>query len=242
MDWRNRIGLYGSYFLGMAGIGFTLPYLPLYLGQEGLSDRTIGLVSTLAALAGLAQFPFGLWSDRLGRRKPFLVAALAVLALATALMYQAHGTIWLGLLVILFAENGVCRATVESLAGAEAVHLAWPGQVGAALGALRFWKPISIVLVALMGGFVAEQAGLGAILPPLVAVQTLAVVAALLIHERERPVVASRWPEPFSSNGTASRDGMAGYPDMQPSGCGPFQLFMAFVAFLGWAVYRAPAA
>ena len=29
MDWRNRIGLYGAYFLGMAGIGFTLPYLPL---------------------------------------------------------------------------------------------------------------------------------------------------------------------------------------------------------------------
>ena len=34
MGLRNRIGLYGSYFLGMAGIGFTLPYL----GQEGLSD------------------------------------------------------------------------------------------------------------------------------------------------------------------------------------------------------------
>ena len=35
MDWRNRIGLYGSYFLGMAAIGFTLPYLPLYLGEKG---------------------------------------------------------------------------------------------------------------------------------------------------------------------------------------------------------------
>ena len=73
MDWRNRLGLYGSYFLGMAAIGFTLPYLPLYLGDKGLSDRAIGLVSTLAALSGLAQFPVGLWSDRIGWRKPFLV-------------------------------------------------------------------------------------------------------------------------------------------------------------------------
>jgi MFS family permease len=80
MNWRNRIGLYSSYFLGMAGIGFTLPYLPLYLGYEGMSDRTIGLVSTLAALAGLVQYPIGLWSDREGRRKPFLIVALAVLA------------------------------------------------------------------------------------------------------------------------------------------------------------------
>ncbi len=47
----------------MAGIGFTLPYLPLFPGQEGLSDRTIGNASTLAVEAGLAQFPVELWSN-----------------------------------------------------------------------------------------------------------------------------------------------------------------------------------
>ena len=145
MDWRNRIGLYGSYFFGVAGIGFTLPYLPLYLGQKGLSDRAIGLISTLAALAGLAQFPVGLWSDRIGWRKPFLVVALAAGGLATVLLRGAHGVVWLGVLVVLFAENGICRAVVESLSGAEAAALAPPGGVGAALGALRFWKPIGIV-------------------------------------------------------------------------------------------------
>src|ERR1700722_19436650 len=144
MDLRNRVGLYGAYFLGMAGIGFTLPYLPLYLSQKGLSDRSVGIVSTLAALAGLAQFPIGLWSDRVGRRKPFLVAVLAVLATATVLLPGAEG-VWLFVLVVLFAENGLCRATVESLTGAEAAHLAPPGKVGRALGALRFWRPVSII-------------------------------------------------------------------------------------------------
>ena len=157
MDWRNRIGLYGSYFLGMAAIGFTLPYLPLYLGEKGLSDRAIGIVSTLAALSALAQFPIGLWSDRIGWRKPFLVVALAVAALSTMLLREAHGVIWLGFLVILFAENGISRAVVESLSGAEAASLAPPGGVGAALGALRFWKPIGIVLVALLGSWMSEQ-------------------------------------------------------------------------------------
>ena len=164
MDMRNRIGLYGSYFLGMAGIGFTLPYLPLYLGQKGLSDRAIGIVSTLAALAGLAQFPVGLWSDRIGWRKPFLVVALAVVAVATVLLRGAQGVVWLGFLVVLFAENGICRAVVESLSGAEAAALAPKGGVGAALGALRFWKPIGIVLVALVGSWMSERYGVGAIL------------------------------------------------------------------------------
>ena len=183
MDWRNRLGLYGSYFLGMAAIGFTLPYLPLYLGEKGLSDRAIGLVSTLAALSGLAQFPIGIWSDKIGWRKPFLLIALALAALATLLLRSAQDLVWLGFLVILFAENGICRAVVESLSGAEAAALAPKGGVGSALGALRFWKPIGIVLVALAGSWMSERYGVGAILLPLALVQSLAVVAALLIHE-----------------------------------------------------------
>ncbi len=183
MDWRNRIGLYGAYFFGLAGVGFTLPYLPLYLRQQGMSDRAIGIVSTVAALAGLAQFPVGVWSDRAGRRKPFLLAVLALLVAATWLLRGAHGLAWLGFLVVLFAENGVCRATAESLFGAEAARLAPAGKVGAALGVLRLWKPLGVIAVALMGGVLAERYGIGFILIPLTAVQALAVVAALLIHE-----------------------------------------------------------
>jgi MFS family permease len=204
MSPRNQVGLYGAYFLGMAGIGFTLPYHPLFLGQEGLSDRAIGFVSTLAALAGLVQYPIGLWSDRLGLRKPFLIAALSVLALATALLSGARGAVQLGILVVLFAENGACRATLESLAGAEAAHLARPGQIGSALGALRFWKPVSIVLVALVGGVVAEHAGIAAMLPPLAVVQTLAVVAALFIQEENKTLRSSSL-ELLSVNGKAPR-------------------------------------
>ena len=142
MDLRNRLGLYGSYFLCMASIGFILPYLPLYLRERGLSDSAIGLVWTMAALAGLVQFPLGVWSDRLRARKPFLLAVLALLAAVTFSLGHAHGAFWLGFLAVIFAENGPCRATVESLAGAEAVHLAPPNQVGATLGALRFWRPV----------------------------------------------------------------------------------------------------
>jgi MFS family permease len=193
MDWRNRIGLYGSYSLGVAAIGFTLPYLPLYLRQKGLSDQAIGVVSTLAALSALAQFPVGIWSDRIGWRKPFLVCALAAVAVSTLLLREAHSSIWLGFLVILFAENGICRAVVESLSGAEAASLALPGRVGTALGALRFWKPVGIVLVALLGSWMSEKYGIGAILGPLAVAQFLAVGAALMIHEPVACNSAKTW-------------------------------------------------
>jgi MFS family permease len=198
MDLRNRLGLYGAYFLAMAGIGFTLPYLPLYLRERGMSDRAIGLVSTLAALAGLVQFPVGLWSDRLGRRKPFLVAALVLLAAATFLLRSAHDLVWLAFLVVLFAENGACRATLESLAGAEATHLAPPGQVGAALGVLRLWRPVAMVLAALLGSLVAGRYSPDALLLPLAVGQAAAVALALLLHEdgaRKQAGVKQRAPD-----------------------------------------------
>ncbi len=210
MDLRNRVGLYGSYFFGMAGIGFTLPYLPLYLGQEGLSDRAIGIVSTLAAVAGLAQFPVGLWSDRLGWRKPFLVAALAAVAASTWLLGRAHGTVWIGLLVVFFAENGIGRAVAESLGGAEAAALAGPGKLGSALGALRSWKPIGIVLMTLFGSWMAEnRGGVGSILGPLFVVQCLACLAALLIHEPAGPDGPEGRPEAAPSSGTARGIGIS---------------------------------
>jgi MFS family permease len=215
MDWRNRIGLYGAYFLGLSGIGFTLPYLPLYLRQQGMSDRTIGIISTLAALAGLAQFLIGVWSDRIKRRKPFLVVLLAVLAVSTWLLQGGGigGVVWLAFLVILFAENGVCRATAESLFGAEVAELAAPDQVGASLGALRFWKPLGVIAVALMGSVLAEHLGVASILLPLAAVQALAVVAALLIHEGQAKPAAMLLPPRPSQNGDPTGEAGLGLKD-----------------------------
>ncbi len=95
---------------------------------------------------------------------------------------------------MLFAENGICRAVVESLTGAEAAALAKPGQVGAALGALRIWKPIGVVAMALAGSWLAERKGVGSILIPLAVVQGLGFIAALLIHEEGKPRERLRAP------------------------------------------------
>lgn len=183
MDWRNKLGLCGAYFCAMAGIGFTLPYLPLYLKERGLSDREIGIISTLAALGALVQFLVGIWSDRIGRHRPFLLVSLGVLAIATIALPRVPNGVWLAAIVVLFAENGICRAIVESQAGAEAVALADPDELGRALGALRFWKPIGIITILVLGGWLSERSGVGAILGPLAVVQGLAFLLAFLIHE-----------------------------------------------------------
>src|SRR5262249_24963645 len=96
---------------------------------------------------------------------------------------------------------GLGRAVVESLSGAEAAALAPKGGVGSALGALRFWKPIGIVLMTLAGSWMAERYGVGSILGPLAVIQGLAVVLALLIHESGRRTKAD---ESWETDGLAA--------------------------------------
>ena len=81
-----------------------------------------------------------------------------------------------------------------------------PGGVGAALGALRFWRPVGIILVALGGGLVADRfGGVGAILLPLAVLQALAVAAALLIRgDRTGPAADAKrpsWPGGAAAGG-----------------------------------------
>ena len=104
--------------------------------------------------------------------------------MATVLLPGAWGRLARVFLVILFAENGISRAVVESLSGAEAAALAPQGSVGAAPGSPAVLEADRYrALVALLGSWMSEQYGVGAILLPLAIVQGLAVAAALLIHE-----------------------------------------------------------
>ncbi len=211
MKYQEKIGISASYCLGMAGIGFTLPFLPLYLGDRGLSDQAIGLVSTVAALTALLQFPLGIWSDRVGRRKPFLLVALGVLALATWMLPRVSNVLGLSVLVVLFAENGICRAVVESLTGAEVSDLAARDELGSTLGALRFWKPIGIVTTAFLGGWMAERSGVGSILGPLAVVQVIAFGFALMVRDRHassqvRPSVSTLEAEQERADGGTLED------------------------------------
>ncbi len=181
MDTRTKVGLYGSYLFSVASIGFTLPYLPLYLQQQGLSTSEIGFISMLAALSGLVQFPVGLLSDRTGQRRPFFLAAVLGLIASVSLIPHAHQAVWLGLLVVLFAENGICRTVIESLSGAEAAARAREGHIGSALGVLRFCKPVGIVAVALGVGYFSESHGIAWAFRPMLGLHLAALGCAFLL-------------------------------------------------------------
>ena len=134
---------------------------------------------------GLAQFPVGLWSDRIGWRKPFLVVALALLALATVLIRGRTGRRAGDPGRPVRRERHLPRGRREPLRGRG--RGAGPqDRVGAALGRCGSGSRSGSSCGP------GRELDVGAIRRrrdpvPLVVVQGLAVVAALLIHEPGSP-------------------------------------------------------
>ena len=175
MEKRNKFGLYWAYFMSMAALGFILPFFPLYLGEQGVSDQAMGIIWSIAALTSMLQLPLGRMSNKPGRRRHMLLISLIVVGLSGLAIPHVTSIFLLGFLVILFSENGIARSLVENLSGAEVSAMAQQGKEGKALGSLRFFRPAAIVIVSLGGGWLAEKTSLDYVFTIVVGIQLVAI-------------------------------------------------------------------
>ena len=131
-----------------------VPVLPTYARDLGAPLAMVGLI---VGAYGLTQFiiriPIGVWSDRVARRKPFLVGGMIANALGAATLALAPEA-WL--LVVGRAVAGIGAATFVIAS----VHIAefFPRRaVGRAAGVVVGLSAASQVVIMLVGGLVAED-------------------------------------------------------------------------------------
>lgn len=97
VEWRAAVTLAGIFSLRMLGLFMILPVFALYAeALEGATPALMGLaIGAYGMTQALLQIPFGLLSDRLGR-KPVIAAGLLLFALGSvvaALSTSIHGVI-----------------------------------------------------------------------------------------------------------------------------------------------------
>lgn len=170
------------------------PVMPLYLESIGFSVAGIGILEGIAAAtAGLSKGYFGQWSDRIGRRLPFVQIGYGISALAKPLMAAWTATAW-----VLFARTserlgkGIRTGARDALLSAEATpetkarvfgfHRSMD-TTGAAIGPL-----LALLFLWLYPGQY-RLLFLLAVVPGV-----LALVATLLLKERPQPRLAKDRP------------------------------------------------
>jgi MFS family permease len=207
-DRSSYLRITGVLFLVFAASGLTAPLFSNYVKLLGADTSQIGFILAAYQVASLAsQYWWGQRSDRLGRRKPLIIAGTGGLALAY-LSYAAVGSYqWLYPIRIL---EGLAFAAYST------GSLALIGDLledqerrGRFMGQYRMMGSLAFAAAALTGGWVADTFGIQV---PLVLAAGCFVVGLFLASQArdtneaaaDKPQAATPPPSPTAEQGLSA--------------------------------------
>ncbi len=128
------------------------PYL--FFNFKGLTQDSASIVASLIMIANFFFVPFYGWaSDKLGRRKPFIIAGITSMGLSLYLIVYANGISLPASVVVLGAAAGAVPPLVMAVI-AQNLPLK---SAGMGFGLVTFWQNIGIMLSAPLFGFVVQS-------------------------------------------------------------------------------------
>ena len=221
--------------LGLCVAAICLYWLSLYLFVPVLAPRahalgaSVGAVGLVLGAYGFVQFllriPLGVWSDRLGRREPFLTAALLACGIAAGGMALAHSPWELGAFRAV-SGLGACGWVAITLLFAEF----FPAErTGHALGVVGFLATGSQLVGTFAGGLVAQFFGFGAPFLGAAGLAAAGVLFALAVRGPGRRAAAP--PVPLRVRLAAGRDRGV----LTASGLSIFSHYVTFVTVFGFS-------
>ncbi|MGL3149376.1 MFS transporter [Microbacterium sp. A82] len=177
---------FGLYLTVMMPALFSLPYKVGVL-DPGNKAALLGLVATVGAVVGLIAGPVaGVLSDRthtrIGRRRPWLIGGIIVLAIGSTIVALSDSVPMLILGWVVVSLGGACNAAAITPLVAERVPEAQRGIMGAIVGVAT---QLGGVLGYTIGGLFTTNLLLMFLIP----VITLAVVGAIFMIFISDPIV-----------------------------------------------------
>ena len=140
-------------FIDSSAYGIVIPFLPQYAISLGASDLDVGIIfASYAVVQLLSVIPFGLMSDRYGR-KPFMVMGMLLLSV-TSLLYPLAQNV--PLLIFCRGLQGLAASATWSSAVALVADI-YPGKdKGAKLGIASGATNMGGIAGPLLGGIVSD--------------------------------------------------------------------------------------
>jgi predicted MFS family arabinose efflux permease len=178
---RKAILFYSCTLCYWAGVYIYIPILSPYAKKVSESLQAVGLVMGAYGLSQLIlRIPLGLWSDRLRKRKPFLLLGFVFEGIACVGLLFSHSTLTLFLSVL---SAGI--ASSMWLAFTVLFSSYFPlAQISQSMSLLHFLMRSSQVMANYSGGKIAEEWGWTAPFYAGLGISCLGLILALGIRER----------------------------------------------------------
>jgi MFS family permease len=169
-------------FLWWIGLYLYVPILPVYIQEAGASLNMVGTVLSAYAIPQvLLRIPIGVWSDRLGRRKPLVIGGIVFTSLG-ALGLGLSTTTWQLFLSRMTTGIGAAAWVVFPLYFTAYYAV---DESGKAIGLINFIQNTALIVATVAGGFIAE--GLGLSHTFFIAASLGIIALASLLFTRELP-------------------------------------------------------
>jgi MFS family permease len=164
--------------------GIVIPTFSLYAKELGASVVLVGALTTISGLTSfVCSFPLGILSDRIGRRRVLLIGttgfgtAMTLLALAPSPYLLIPGRILLGMAMV--GTFWIAAAHLGDIVGAD--------ERGVAFGLMMTAMGIGFAVGPLIGGRIAERAGLATSYLFAAGVAAVAILVVATRISREAP-------------------------------------------------------
>lgn len=159
-----------------------VPILTPYAEEVGASMSMLGLIVSSYGFSQLVlRIPVGIWSDRIGRRKPFILAAYVAAALAGLGLALSKGP---GAILAARTMSGV-SATMWVVITVLFSSYFPPQRAGYAMSLINFATTLTQLVATLAGGLIAEAWGWHAPFWGAVAIGLVGIAVALPLREAE---------------------------------------------------------
>jgi MFS family permease len=153
---RSIIFFSVSMLLFWAALYIYMPILPVYAENLGASMTLVGLVVGVYGFTQLAvRIPLGMWSDQIGKRKPFVVLGMAAAVVGCLAMAWAPDAWYL---VLGRATVGLAASTWVASTVLFSSYFP-PNQAVKAVGLATFFSGVPQVITGPLGGLLAENYG-----------------------------------------------------------------------------------
>lgn len=147
------------YALLYAGVGASLPFIPLWLSHHGMAPAQISIILAVPLLGRAVTGPVtGLWANRFERyRSPMLILALTgALAYGLMLPGSAYGPYAFGVFLTLYFVGYTCINNIGPLLDAMTLQLARVQQFSQA--SARAWGSAAFVVANVVLGLILQTA------------------------------------------------------------------------------------
>ena len=180
------------FFIYFSAWVFIFSFIPVYLREiKGFSIGMIGLLSAISSLSGaIFQVYIGYLSDKIGKRKPFIILSFIALIFFYSLIFPKLNS-FLTFIFIYFLL-GVFTSTITTMANVLVMDYAVSENTGTHYASVRIWGSIGFLLLMLITGFYPKLVEPKMMFIMIGLIYTLGLIISLIIKEPSSKVGVSK--------------------------------------------------